>query len=103
MSGAPIIPRPQKQTTFYKLIVSKLVKPEEQDSRTEPRRRQASRPEDIGYGQSLKLLEDKKMNRNELLETAAGYAAGITTGLAFILLYVALAAPVSETVQKLIS
>jgi len=43
------------------------------------------------------------MNRNELLEAVAGYAAGITTGLAFILLYVAVAAPVAETVQKLIS
>ena len=43
------------------------------------------------------------MNRYELLETAAGYAAGITTALAFILLYVALAAPVAETAQKLIS
>jgi hypothetical protein len=43
------------------------------------------------------------MNRHELLEAAAGYVAGITTGLAFVVLYVALAAPVAETVQKLIS
>ncbi|HEY0306198.1 MAG TPA: hypothetical protein VGC44_14590 [Longimicrobiales bacterium] len=43
------------------------------------------------------------MNRTELLETAAGYAAGITTGLAFVLLYVLLATPVVETVQKFVA
>lgn len=43
------------------------------------------------------------MNRTELLETAAGYLAGITTGFAFVLLYVALATPVVETVEKLIA
>jgi hypothetical protein len=48
-------------------------------------------------------LEDKKMKRYELMESAAGYAAGVTTGLAFILLYVALAGPVAETVLKLVS
>ena len=72
-------------------------------SRTGSRRRRACRLEDIGSGQSLKPLEDKKMKRYELMETAAGYAAGVTTGLAFILLYVALAGPVAETVLKLVS
>lgn len=43
------------------------------------------------------------MNRSERLETAAGYLAGITTGLAFVALYVALSAPVVETVLKFIS
>ena len=43
------------------------------------------------------------MSRTELMETAAGYVAGITTGFAFVLLYVALATPVVETVEKLIA
>jgi hypothetical protein len=48
-------------------------------------------------------MENKKMNRSELLETAAGYLAGITTGFAFVALYVALTAPVAETVVRLLS
>jgi hypothetical protein len=48
-------------------------------------------------------MEDKKMNRSEVLETVASTIAGIITGGAFILLYVLVTAPVSETVQKLIS
>jgi hypothetical protein len=48
-------------------------------------------------------MENKKMNRSEVLETAASAIAGITTGIAFILLYVLLTAPVAETVQKLLS
>jgi hypothetical protein len=43
------------------------------------------------------------MNRTELFETAASYIAGISTGLAFVVLYVALSAPVTETVLKLIA
>lgn len=43
------------------------------------------------------------MNRTEALETVASTVAGILTGGAFILLYVVLTAPVSETVQRLIS
>ena len=43
------------------------------------------------------------MNRSEVLETVASTIAGIITGGAFILLYVLVTAPVSETVQKLIS
>ena len=43
------------------------------------------------------------MNRTELMESVAGYVAGITTGFAFVLLYVALATPVVETVEKLIA
>ena len=54
-------------------------------------------------GQPQKILENKKMNRTDLLETAAGYLAGITTGFAFVLLYVALATPVVETVEKLLA
>jgi hypothetical protein len=79
------------------------MKPGEKSSRTGSRGRPADRLEGIEHGKPLKLLEDKKMNRHELLEAAAGYVAGITTGLAFVVLYVALAAPVAETVQKLIS
>lgn len=63
----------------------------------------ATRLEDIKPAKPQKLLENKKMNRTELLETVAGYAAGITTGLAFVLLYVLLATPVVETVQKFIA
>ncbi len=40
------------------------------------------------------------MNRSELIETVAGYLAGITTGCAFVALYVALATPVAETALK---
>ena len=43
------------------------------------------------------------MNRTELFETAAGYVAGVTTGLAFVILYVALTAPVAETVLKFVA
>ena len=43
------------------------------------------------------------MNRTELFETAAGYVAGITTGFAFVVLYVAVTAPVAETVLKLLA
>lgn len=43
------------------------------------------------------------MNRSDLFETVAGYLAGITTGCAFIALYVALTAPVAETVVKLLA
>jgi hypothetical protein len=50
-----------------------------------------------------KSMENKKMNRSELLENAASAIAGLTTGLAFVVLYVLLTAPVSETVQRLIS
>jgi hypothetical protein len=50
-----------------------------------------------------KYMENKKMNRSELLENAAGAIAGITTGLVFVVLYVLLTAPVAETVQRLIS
>jgi hypothetical protein len=50
-----------------------------------------------------KSMENKKMNRSELLENAASAIAGITTGLVFVVLYVLLTAPVSETVQRLIS
>ncbi len=62
-----------------------------------------ARLEDIEPAKPQKLLENKKMNRTELLETVAGYAAGITTGLAFVVLYVLLATPVVETVEKLIA
>jgi hypothetical protein len=55
------------------------------------------------WGNRPKYMENKKMNRSELLETAASTIAGITTGLAFVVLYVMLTAPVSETVQRLIS
>jgi hypothetical protein len=48
-------------------------------------------------------MENKKMNRSELLENAASAIAGLTTGLVFVVLYVLLTAPVSETVQRLIS
>jgi hypothetical protein len=50
-----------------------------------------------------KLLEIKKMNRIERLETAAGVVAGITTGFAFVLLFVLLATPVVETAQKFVA
>ncbi len=43
------------------------------------------------------------MNRTELLETAASAIAGITTGCAFVLLYVLLATPVAETVQEFVA
>lgn len=43
------------------------------------------------------------MDRTELLENVAGWVAGITTGVLFIVLYVALATPVVETVQKFVS
>ena len=43
------------------------------------------------------------MNRSELMESVAGYVAGITTGFAFVLLYVLLATPVVETVEKFIA
>jgi hypothetical protein len=48
-------------------------------------------------------MENKKMDRTELLENVAGWVAGITTGVLFIVLYVALSAPVVETVQKFVS
>lgn len=102
-SGARIIPRPKKQTTFYEPDVSKQVKPGAKSSVWSHDGGRLGDPKISGDDRSLKPLEDKKMKRYELLESAAGYAAGITTALAFILLYVALAAPVAETVQKLIS
>ena len=43
------------------------------------------------------------MNRSEIMETVAGYIAGITTGFAFVALYVLLATPVVETLEKLIA
>jgi hypothetical protein len=48
-------------------------------------------------------MEYKKMDRTELLENVAGWVAGITTGVVFIVLYVALSAPVAETLQKFAS
>jgi hypothetical protein len=56
-----------------------------------------------GRNQPQKILENKKMNRSELMESVAGYVAGITTGFAFVLLYVMLATPVVETVEKFIA
>ena len=103
MSGAPIIPRLLKQTTFCELGVSKLVKPGDRFPVMDHEGGRPFEPKISGRGQPLKLLEDKKMNRHELWENVAGYVAGITTGLAFVVLYVALAAPVAETVQKLIA
>lgn len=50
-----------------------------------------------------KHMENKKMDRTELLETAASWAAGIATGCAFVALYIALSAPVAETVLKFVS
>ena len=43
------------------------------------------------------------MNRTELLENVAGWVAGIATGVAFVVLYVALAGPVAETAMKFVS
>jgi hypothetical protein len=82
--------------------VSKYVKPNGMNRPYRQQRWQAGL-EDIEPAEPQKVLENKKMNRTELLETAAGYAAGITTGLAFILLYVLVATPVVETVQKFIA
>jgi hypothetical protein len=56
-----------------------------------------------GPSEPQNILENKKMNRTELLETAASAIAGITTGCAFVLLYVLLATPVAETVQKFVA
>lgn len=43
------------------------------------------------------------MNRSQVLENVASAIAGITTGAAFVLLYVLLTAPVAETLEKLLS
>jgi hypothetical protein len=48
-------------------------------------------------------MENKKMDRTELLENVAGWVAGITTGVLFVVLYVALSAPGVETIKKLVS
>ena len=41
------------------------------------------------------------MNRVEILENVAAWAGGIATGVAFVVLYVALATPVVETAIRL--
>ena len=43
------------------------------------------------------------MDRTELLENVAGWVAGIATGILFVVLYVALSAPVVETAAKFVS
>jgi hypothetical protein len=48
-------------------------------------------------------MEYKKMDRTELVENVAGWVAGITTGILFVVLYVALSAPVTETVLKFVA
>ena len=83
--------------------MSKLMKPMASRPRTDhyngsPENALAER-----CSKSPKHMENKKMDRTELLETAASWVAGIATGCAFVALYVALTAPVAETVLKFVS
>lgn len=41
--------------------------------------------------------------KHETLENLAGWVAGITAGAVFTVLFVAMSAPVAETVQKFVS
>lgn len=41
--------------------------------------------------------------KNETLENVAGWLAGVTTGASLTLLFVAMSAPVVETLQKFLS
>lgn len=41
--------------------------------------------------------------KNETVENVAGWLAGIATGASFALLFIAMSAPVVETLQKFIS
>jgi hypothetical protein len=95
LSGARNVPRPLEQTTFSELTLSELLKPMAKPPRTDHSSRQLNN--------TPKLLELKKMDRTELLENVAGWVAGVVTGTAFIVLYVALATPVAETVQKFLA
>lgn len=41
--------------------------------------------------------------KNETVENVAGWLAGIVTGTSLVLLFIAMSAPVVETLQKFIS